>query len=81
MRKNLVKGMAALAICAAFASCSHDTDFESAHQSAVFDNLKNQYSANFIKMYGEINPNQSWDFTSNVNASQARTRANEGFSK
>ena len=81
MRKNLVKGMAALCMCAAFASCSHDTDFESAHQSVVFDNLKNQYSANFIKMYGPIDPNQSWDFTSNVNASQARTRANEGFSK
>lgn len=63
MAKNLLKGMAALAICAAFASCSHDTDFESAHQSAVFDNLKNQYSANFIKKYGEIDPNQSWDFT------------------
>ena len=74
MRKNLVKGMAALCMCAAFASCSHDTDFESTHQRVVFDNLKNQYSANFIKMYGEINPNQSWDFTSNVNASQARTR-------
>ena len=77
MCKNLVKGMAALCMCAAFASCSHDTDFESAHQSAVFDNLKNQYSANFIKMYGEIDPNQSWDFTSNVNASQARTRSGE----
>lgn len=63
MAKNLLKGMAALAICAAFASCSHDTDFEAAHQSAVFDNLKNQYSVNFIKKYGPIDPNQSWDFT------------------
>ena len=63
MAKNLLKGMAALVICAAFASCSKDADFESAHQSAVFENLKNQYKAAFVQRYGEIDPNQSWDFT------------------
>ena len=63
MVKNLLKGMAALCICAAFTSCSHDIDFEAANQEFVFENLKNQYSANFIKKYGEIDPNQSWDFT------------------
>ena len=72
MAKNLLKGMAALAICAAFASCSHDTDFESANQEYVVENLKNEYKANFIKKYGEIDPNQSWDFTEISNESVTR---------
>ena len=62
---------------AAFVSCSHDTDFQSAHQEYVFENLKNQYSANFIKKYGEIDPNQSWDFTNYNYGSKARTRSGE----
>ena len=64
MKKNLTKGMVALCVCALFAK---------------IELAKNQYAANFIKQYGEINPNQNWDFTSS-SASQARTRANESFS-
>jgi hypothetical protein len=60
MAKNLFKGMAALCFCAAFASCSHDAGFETPNQ---FELKKNEYNANFVKMYGEIDPNQSWDFT------------------
>jgi hypothetical protein len=60
MRKNLVKGMAALAICAAFASCSKDAGFETPNQ---FELTKNQYNINFVKKYGAVNPNQTWDFT------------------
>ena len=63
MAKNLLKGMAALAICAAFASCSHDTDFEAANQEFTVENLKNEYKAAFVQKYGEVAPNQSWDFT------------------
>lgn len=73
MNKFLLKGMAALYICAVFASCSHDMDFEAANQEFVFENLKNQYSANFIKKYGAIDPNQSWDFT----GYSSMTRASE----
>lgn len=79
MAKNLLKGMAALAICAAFASCSHDTDFEAANQEFTVENLKNEYKANFIKKYGEIDPNQTWDFT-NLDAAQTRTRGGESVS-
>ena len=75
MAKNLFKGMAALCFCAAFASCSHDAGFETPNQ---FELKKNQYSANFIKLYGEIDPNQSWDFT---NPSNATTRAIESGQK
>ena len=76
MKKIVLKGMAALFICAAFASCSHETDFQSTHEEMVFENLKNQYSANFIKKYGEIDPNQSWDFSSST---QSGTRAGESI--
>lgn len=76
MKKNLTKGMVALCVCALFASCSKDAGFEAPNQIEL---AKNQYAANFIKQYGEINPNQNWDFTSS-SASQARTRANESFS-
>ena len=75
MRKNLVKGMAALCICAAFASCSKDPGFETPSQIEL---AKNQYAANFIKQYGEIDPNQSWDFTNPGNTS---TRAIESEQK
>ena len=79
MRKNLVKGMAALAICAAFASCSHDTDFESANQELVVENLKNEYKANFVKKYGEIDPDQSWDFTNFGNATRGEASTQQQF--
>ena len=72
MRKNLVKGMAALAICAAFASCSHDTDFEASNQEFTVENLKNEYKVAFEQKYGKVDPNQSWDFTGFT--ASARTR-------
>ena len=61
MAKNLFKGMAALCICAAFASCSKDAGFETASSPAEL--AKIQYKEAFIKKYGPIDPNQSWDFT------------------
>lgn len=63
MKKLMLKGMAALAVCAAFVSCSHDTDFEASNQEFTVENLKNEYKAAFIQKYGEVAPNQSWDFT------------------
>lgn len=76
MKKNLMKGMAALCVCAAFASCSKDAGFETPTQEQL---AKNEYKANFIKKYGEIDPNQSWDFTNYGSASQARTRGEQAF--
>ena len=60
MKKQIMKGMTVLFACAAFVSCSHDLSVD---ETAVVENLKNEYKANFIKKYGEIDPNQSWDFT------------------
>ena len=60
MKKNLIKGMVALCVCALFASCSKDPGFETPSEIEI---VKNQYKENFIKKYGPIDPNQSWDFT------------------
>lgn len=72
MRKNLVKGMAALAVCAAFTSCSKD----------VFDaNYKDKqkelsYEKVFVQKYGPVSPTQDWDFTRST--ASATTRGEEG---
>jgi hypothetical protein len=75
MKKNLIKGMVALCVCALFASCSHDPGFETPNQIEL---TKNQYKENFIKRYGPIDPNQTWDFTGYNKGSQVRTRAVQG---
>ena len=72
MTKNLMKGMAAFCICAAFASCSHDAGFDTIDQIEL---KKNEYKANFIKRYGEIDPNQTWDFTDLTKSAMTRGTA------
>lgn len=69
MKKSMIKSMAVLCVCAAFASCSHDADFE---PISKFEQNKSEYENNFVKKYGAIDPNQSWDFTNNGNTAQAR---------
>lgn len=59
MSKKFLNGMAALCLCAAFTSCSHDAGFEPVDE---FELTKNEYNANFIKKYGPVDPNQTWDF-------------------
>lgn len=57
---------AASAIFAAFAlgSCNdHDFDWEEAHRQ----NAEYNYEQNFAQIFGEINPNQNWDFTDPTN--------------
>ena len=62
MKKSLIKGIALLSVGFAFVACSHDVTYD---ESAAIENLTNQYKANFEKRYGQIDPNQSWDFTTN----------------
>jgi hypothetical protein len=70
----------------AFTACSHDDFIDN---NAPVNNQKAEYADNFVKKYGAINPNQTWDFcsmeptyslvSSNVNnVSATRTRAGEG---
>jgi len=59
MKKYLMTGMAALAMCAAFTSCSKDKEFElitPEKQSEL------NYENAFKSKYGEIDPSHSWGF-------------------
>ena len=59
-------------------------EMEAAEAAAAQQKLIAEYEANFIKTFGEINPNQSWDFSTNdvkytlngpIKASTRATRA------
>lgn len=63
----------------AFTSCSKDVAFDT---EAADNQIKAEYESNFVKKYGEIAPDQSWDFstmtpvhTLSSSASEATTRA------
>jgi hypothetical protein len=68
MKKYLMTGMAALAICAAFTSCSKDTDVYNSDQPK--QDIQATYEQNFIKVFGQPAANQDWGF-----GSVAKTRA------
>lgn len=60
-------GVAAVAICAAFTSCSKTEnlyDPDAAREMEVA-NVYEQYNRAFIATFGEVNPNQDWGFGSN----------------
>ena len=67
-------------------SCSHE-DFDS---EALVEQQENEFAANFVKKFGEIDPNQTWDFanmypvvTLNAenNAARALTRTGSYFDR
>ena len=67
----------------AFTSCSKDltVDAEAAAQAAV-NQVRSEYESNFVKKYGEIDPEMTWDYTTmnpisslGSSASAATTRA------
>ena len=65
---------------AALTSCSKTDLFDS---NAENEKQKDAYASNFVKKYGEIDPNQSWDFTTQApsysleSSSRALTRDGE----
>ena len=62
-KKLFVMGsMAVMGI--AFTSCSKDltVDAEAAAQAAV-NQVRSEYENNFVKKYGEIDPEMTWDYT------------------
>ena len=70
--KNLKISVAILVASTFVVSCSKSDVFEQS-QSSV-NNLKmNQYKTSFVQKYGEIAPDQSWDFSTVSNA-KASTR-------
>lgn len=51
----------------AFSSCSnHDLYDEGAVNEKATEQKSEQFASNFIKKYGPIDPNQTWDFTSST---------------
>jgi hypothetical protein len=67
MKKYLMTGIAAVAMCAAFTSCSKDPGFEQMNPEQA---IQASYEAAFIKAFGEPAPNQDWGF-----GSRSTTRA------
>lgn len=73
MKKYLMTGMAALALCAAFTSCSKETNLynEEVINENTAQEIINNYEAAFIKTFGQPAANQDWGFSD-----KASTRAN-----
>ena len=88
MNKNFFKFLGLAIIGIAFSSCVKN-DFEEQNE-AIFSQHKAEYEANFIKKYGEVDPNKSWDMsshqpqyslTSMYDAPIASTRSTDTYSQ
>lgn len=64
MKKNLLSLAAILAMAGASAlsSCNSKEEYSYSPERA-HENVFNEYKANFVKYYGEVNPNETWDFS------------------
>ena len=65
-------GIAAVAMTAAFTSCSKDKDFEQVSQVQLDES---KYQAAFESRFGKIDPNHDWGFNKYKKGAAARTRA------
>ena len=79
MKKYLMTGMAALAICAAFTSCSKDTDVYNSGVIQENEAVKAQqaYAEAFIATFGQPAANQDWGFGSRALTRIENANANE----
>ena len=73
MKKYLMTGIAALALCVGFTSCSHDLEQLSQEEIDELNAKKivDNYNKAFVAVFGQPAANQDWGFT----ASGTRTRA------
>jgi len=79
MNLNFKAFVGALAMLS-LASCSKNDVFDAEQVAAnEIAQKKTTFENNFIKMYGEINPNQSWDFTGYASSTRAVTRGSENY--
>ena len=69
MKKYLMAGMSALALCCTFMSCSHDDIVT--HSGKI--NIIETYDRAFIERFGPVSPDQDWGF--GVAATNESTRA------
>ena len=71
MKKYLMSGIAAIALCAAFTSCSKNENLYD--ENRPVEDVYAQYNAAFIEAFGQPAANQDWGF----GPSRARTRTGE----
>jgi hypothetical protein len=66
MKKYLMTGVAALAICAAFTSCSKSDELydQGVVDGQIKESVNEQYAAAFEKAFGKVGPNVDWGFGS-----------------
>lgn len=69
MKKYLMIGIAAVAMTAAFTSCSKDKDFEQISQVQLDES---KYQAAFESRFGKIDPNHDWGFNRYKKGANAR---------
>ena len=83
MKKYLMTGVAALAMCAGFTSCSHDVDGMSQEELSEYyaQKIVETYEKAFIENIGQPAPNQDWGFgaTTSVAGVRGGTRAVPGI--
>lgn len=72
MKKYLMTGIAAVALCAAFTSCSHEEGFSTLEEAKTA-----QYEAAFIEAFGKPAANQDWGFGITSRTRTADTNGNE----
>jgi hypothetical protein len=79
MKKYLMTGIAALAMCAGFTSCSHDIEPVSQEQLDQLEAEKvfNDYQNAFIKTFGQPAANQTWGFGGSAFTRSENANANE----
>ena len=77
MKKYLMTGIAAIAMCAAFTSCSHDVDPVSQEDlnKMAAEKVVNNYNQAFIATFGQPAANQDWGFGTSVTRT-AKTESN-----
>ena len=79
MKKYLMTGMAAIAFCAAFTSCSKDENLYDPKAIEEMEMAQNYeaYNQAFIATFGQVNPNQDWGFGSRARTRGENANANE----
>jgi hypothetical protein len=79
MKKYLMSGIAALALCAAFTSCSKDTDLSNPElvQENARQAVYNNYNEAFIKTFGKPASNQQWGFGTRANTRGSNDNKNQ----
>ena len=63
MNKNLFKIGSLAVVAIVMASCAK-TDLYDENSEILISQHKKDYQANFVKKYGDVDPNMSWDLSS-----------------